>query len=523
MSEGKKNTQTPAPGEPTSGSYKEQVEKRVSEEAVEDLSKPAKSGDPPMDFVLRCLNANELGDGLLFAWLFNDKYRYLGRSGEWMIWSEHYWKIDKVTPDHLARSDVDKVAEVYDRARAKWLENLREAQSAGASKSDVGKLERRIKDLKARVERLRSDRGRFACLAFARDNPASPLAISGDEIDQEPFLLACSNGVIDLQTGELHPGKQNEYLVRHSPIEFHGLETPCPTFETFLLSSMDEDLEMVNFLQRLFGYGLLGQKRSSTFPVLIGRGRNGKSVLTEIIQQALGEDDDETTLAGPIQSEMLLDQGKTRSSAGPSPDIMTLKGLRIAFASETDEGQTFSLSRVKWLSGDDKLTGRYPHDKRNTSFKPSHILVLSTNHKPRVRGADEYAFWERVYLINFPLSFVTHEPKSSTERKADPNLKTKLQNELEGILAWLVKGCLLYQRDGLNPPDKVLQDTSDYKLDEDIIAQFVNACCEEDPKAETGSSELYKVFNWWYCKTQDSRRPLPQRTFGRMLKVKYKD
>ena len=157
--------------------------------------------------------------------------------------------------------------------------------------------------------------------------------------------------------------------MKSSPVEWQGIDAPCPHWEHFVTEIMGDDPEMASFLQRVFGYGVTGLAREHIFLVLFGRGRNGKGIMTEVIQTVLGGQNATTALAGPVQSEMLLDQGKNRSAAGPSPDIMSLRGLRIAFASETDEGQRFSPARVKWFSGGETLTGRYPHDKRNVTFR----------------------------------------------------------------------------------------------------------------------------------------------------------
>ena len=198
---------------------------------------------------------------------------------------------------------------------------------------------------------------------------------------------------------------------------------------------------------------------------------------------------------------VLLDQGKNRNAAGPSPDIMSLRGLRMAFASETDEGQRFSSTRVKWFSGGDTLIGRYPHDKRNISFEPTHLLVLLTNHKPHAPASD-FAFWERLLLVDFPLSFVDRKPQNENERPMDKGLKDRLLQELPGIAAWLVRGCLEWQRVGIAPPAKVREATSEYRRDEDLLADFVDECCdlqqEGQPEIRSKASDLYDAFCAWF-------------------------
>jgi len=129
---------------------------------------------------------------------------------------------------------------------------------------------------------------------------------------------------------------------------------------------------------------------------------------------------------------------------------MALKGKRIVWASETGEGRHLNIGKVKWLTGEDTITARAPFAKRQITFSPTHTLFLLTNHKPHIT-ADDYAIWQRVHLVPFNLSFID-EPKTEYERKRDPDLSKKLKEEASGILAWLVRGCLSWRIEGLNPP-----------------------------------------------------------------------
>lgn len=91
-------------------------------------------------------------------------------------------------------------------------------------------------------------------------------------------------------------------------MEWQGIDAPCPHWEHFVTEIMGDDPEMAAFLQRVFGYGVTGLAREHIFLVLFGRGRNGKGIMTEVIQTVLGEQNATTALAGPVQSEMLLDR-----------------------------------------------------------------------------------------------------------------------------------------------------------------------------------------------------------------------
>jgi len=141
-----------------------------------------------------------------------------------------------------------------------------------------------------------------------------------------------------------------------------------------------------------------------------------------------------------------------------------------------------------------------------------------TNERPRVLGND-FAFWERLLLVPFELSFVDRKPKGKYERRADIHLDDKLRAEASGILAWLVQGCLEWQRDGLNPPVSVINATEDYKKEEDVIGQFIDECCEAGDNFEVKAGDLYKAYKIWAESGKEFI--LSQTKFGMEMKKKF--
>jgi putative DNA primase/helicase len=493
-----------------SDDIKKQVEARVAEAQARAAADPKKNGkrELPPKFVERCLHANELGDGCLFAFLCEDHFIYSKSAKEWFIWNGQHWE-----RDILERSSVqvEKVAECYlqevdeiDRL----IEELKKQERPTAL------LQKKREAYMGRIKRLRSDRGRNACLRMSHTNEDNSLALVGDEFDKQPYLLPCQNGVIDLRTGELRSGRPSELLLKASPIEFKGIKDACPDWEKSIDDIFLGNADMVAFVQRLLGYALIGEVREHILPVFWGQGRNGKGTILEVLHSVLGE------LASPIQSELLLDQGRAKSSSGPSPDVMALRGLRLAFASESDENRRFSPSKVKWLSGGDTLVGRHPHDKYETTFRPTHTLFLMTNNRPNA-PSDDFAFWERVLLIEFQVSFVRREPRAENERPADPDLRLKLAAEYPGILAWLVRGCLAYQEQGLAPPPAVKAATAAYRRNEDRIQDWIDDRCYLHPGVKTGSSDLFDNFRQWYETNVSKMHAMSQKKWGKLMSVKF--
>ncbi len=471
-------------------------------------------------FVMECLDANELGDGILYAALHKDKFVFAKGSESWFAWDRHSWVRDEMD---LAVSAVENVALRYAKEIEVLGGKLAQAMADGSeeAKKKQDYLGDRIDQVKARVKRLRKDSGRQNCLKFAHTNPVLSLAVRAADFDLNPWLLACANGVINLKTGELEPGRPEDYISKRAKASFHGLDggDDFSFWEDALLSIYGGDEQIIKYMQRLYGYGITGLNIEHVFPVLFGRGRNGKGLVVEALTHVLGD------YAGPVPAEMLLDGNRSTSAGGSSPEIMALKGLRLAIASETDEGRRFSAAKVKWLTGGDTLTGRGLYDKQLTRFIPSHLLMLLTNHKPNAPDTD-FAFWERCILVPHKFSFVSRadddeEPLKPNERKADKYLPDKLRSQADAILAWLVAGCIQWQKIGLQPPQSVREATLDYREDENYIGQFLDACCDQGEGFKANASELYEAFSHWYLANVNAKeRFLPsQRAFGQKLQA----
>jgi putative DNA primase/helicase len=475
---------------------------RERERLPESGKKHEKKSKITSIFIQDCLQANELGDGMLFSELNRGRFVYNKSSGEWLYWKDHHWK-----RDIMGYAEIDVESTVVD---SYLRESVRiGGQIAQAIKDDkrdlVDKLQNIQKEIYKRVKRLRAERGRTNCLKFSH-TCQNAIAIDGDELDQNPWHFACKNGVIDLRTGELKPGRPEDYIHKSSPVEFGGIDAPAPKWEMFLREIFQDKESIICFVQRLFGYAATGSVVERILPILSGVGWNGKSTMCEMIMYVLGD------YAAPIPAELLLDQGRVKSSSGPSPDIMALRGLRACFASETDENRRFSTSKVKILTGSDQLVGRRPHDKDQTTFSPSHKLFLITNATPNAPVSD-FAFWERVNLINFNLSFVDRKPQNDSERPRDKDLPEKLKQELSGILAWIIRGCLEWQRIGLDSPPEVQKETLKFKRSLDNLSDFIDECCDLGDELQETAKKLYDKFGEWWTDNISNKVPA-QKTFG---------
>ena len=497
---------------------KQAVEERVNAEAA-DIVAPDAEHKITTDFVLNCLRSNERGDGILFVELHRDKFIYDNMRAHWLIWVGHHWDVD-IMGQHY--SSVENVALRYEAELPIIDKKVRDAKQAEDSDNRVRYLQGIKKKLQSRIDRLRSDKGITATLKAARqyrdDDGNYPLAVHGDEFDRNPWLLACQNGVINLKNGQLMPGRPDDYLLKSCPIHYEGLDVEAPIWEAFLQEIQPDRDDVPCFLARVIGYGITGLNMEHDFYCLYGpRGRNGKSTMLETIKYILGP------LAGPIPTELLMDQGRVANPNGPSEALLDLKGLRIAWASETERGQRFSAGRIKYMTGGDSLKARGNHAKGFVTWEPTHTLFLLTNDKPSVHGDDE-AFWARMNMILFPVHFVKDRAPDPErlEKAVDKALKAKLIDEAPGILAWMVRGCIEWQEKGLAPPKVILEETRSYQEDEDIVLKWITECCDtSNPEAWTQATNLYENFKAWFVKSGQGRKPWGSRTFYEALKRKH--
>jgi len=344
-----------------------------------------------------------------------------------------------------------------------------------------------------------------AMIALARSEPG--IAVRPEQLDANPWLLNTPSGTVNLRDGTCYPHRPEDLLTRITTAAYlPANEAECPTWEAALEKIFAGNVELIGFVQRLLGYSLAGVTTEHVLPILYGSGSNGKSVFIDAILHALGAD-----YACTLAPDMLL---ATRNEQHPTWR-MDLFGRRFVAAVETDEGRRLAEGTVKSLTGGEPVKG---HRMREdwTAFSPTHTLWLATNHKPVVTGTD-HAIWRRLRLIPFTQRFWSGDRGESgpPELKADPSLADKLHREADGILRWLVDGCLAWQRDGLGDPPEVRAATADYRADMDVLGAFIGERCDLRPDATAKASELYEAYKKWAV--ESGERAISSRRFGRTM------
>lgn len=394
---------------------------------------------------------------------------YHGALG-WIAWTGTHWAIgaDHIVVELAART----VRALYAELAKETDDHRRQALAKHAVASES-------------ASRIR------AMVELARTHPA--IRVEPEALDADPWLLGVQNGVIDLRTGQLRPHRREDLITRTIPIEYDP-NARAPRWEAFL-AEIQPDREMRAFLHRFTGYVLTGDTGEQIFVILHGPGSNGKSVLVNILLALLACYGQTTPFTTFLQ----------RRPDAPTNDLADLRGARLAVSSEPDEGARLSESVVKRITGQDPITARHHYQEFQT-FIPVCKVVLVGNHKPRIRGGDA-AIWRRVLLVPFNVKI----PKERRDR----DLPRKLKDELPGILAWAVQGCLTWQREGLRPPEAIIAATDLYRREEDHFGRFLEDVCEFGVGLSVTASALRATYLAW-CE-REGEEPLGTRTVARSL------
>lgn len=317
-------------------------------------------------------------------------------------------------------------------------------------------------------------------------------------LDSSPWHLNVNNGVVDLRTGELVPHDPAYMMTKLAPIDYNAdaqAKLWIKTVEKVTLEDNKDGKPIAKFLQRWFGYCATASCREQVFVVHYGSGKNGKSTILDTVADVLGD------YAATAAPSLMVSTGANDRHA---TEIADLFGRRMVTAHESGEGSLLREDFIKQATGGDKLKARYMRQDF-FEFNPTHKLQLLTNHKPSVKGQDE-GIWRRVLLVPYLARFGGQEEVDA--RRAthlrDTTIAENLKRELEGVLAWIVKGAVAWYRDGLNPPDTVLSASASYKSEQDRVAQFVDECCElvddEEWAPVTGEfGGIYPAYHQW-CK-----------------------
>lgn len=338
-----------------------------------------------------------------------------------------------------------------------------------------------------------------------------------EEIDADPFILGCTNGTLDLRTGELKDSEPADLLTRRCRAAYNP-KAKSKVFDNFL-KQIVPDRKTRDYLQLAFGYSLTGSVREHKFFFVHGPPGSGKGTLVETFAYLMGS---YATSAEP--STFMLKQNA--SGSAPSEDIARLAGVRFIVTSEPEQGSKWASAQLSKLTGGDEITARFLH-QASFSFFPEFKLWFTANHRPRV-GSARSGVWRRMKVVEIPGKI--EKPDTSLR---DVTMRTA--EVLEAFLAWAVKGAIRWHEENyltgapIEDAPEVAEATEEYAQEEDQVGRFLAEVVKEVATAEEVAGDkslesrrvakalLYKIYTDW-ASQEGIKMPKTKKSFGSELK-----
>lgn len=338
-----------------------------------------------------------------------------------------------------------------------------------------------------------------------------------DKLNSKDDLLPVLGGlVVNLRDGSIGQRIKEDYFSMQCPVNYRPSVT-SDRIKEFIQAIALDDLELIDWLQYIFGYFLTGCNHFEKFFIFYGElGANGKTTLSNLLQCILGD--------YYVQADKSIVTKLEEAKAGSaSPFLAELRGRRVAVSSELKVEDKLNEAQIKAITGGDPVKARELYGSP-MEFKPKCKLVTLTNHKPEC--SVDPALWRRMCLVPFECQFVDN-PKDSYQRKLNDTFKsiiTKDHDDHSAFLNWCVGGAIRVFKEKFYLPKVVEEATKEYYAEQDILKQFVDAWCIYAPVGKERSKEyrvqasvLHERYCAW-CERYD-RKPLGVRLFGKGMRM----
>ncbi len=147
------------------------------------------------------------------------------------------------------------------------------------------------------------------------------------------------------------------------------------------------------------------------------------------------------------------------------------------------------------------------------TFKPSHSIVLCTNHMPSVKVMDS-GTWDRLIVVPFRGRFRSQENEIK-------NYGNYLVRACGGaILSWIIDGAREYIRNDykLDIPECIISATEQYQQENDWLTDFFNEWVALDKNEDTYGSDIYEAYTS-FC-SEHGERMLPMSSVLPLVETK---
>lgn len=325
--------------------------------------------------------------------------------------------------------------------------------------------------------------------------------------DSKTNIVCFKNGVMDLDTGIFRDGEPEDYITLSMGCKYipYNPETEESKGLNKFLSEVLVDEPVRKYFIEIISTCLSGEQKIQRLPIAYGSGANGKSKITNLLEKTMG------MYATTIQPEVVTGNGHKGNGQTATPETAKIQGRRLVTIKEISDRTHFRMDIMKRLTGGDKISARDVYEK-SREFTPQCLILVVTNHLPRVSDSTDEAAWRRIREILFKSRFKDKEQIEQLKKKDPENAKYlfEIDYELEGkVNKWIeaFAGLLVDTYKNLKAnnfrivePEAVVEETRRYMIESDIYHEFLSDQIEETANVTDyiELSRLFTEFKEWF-------------------------
>ena len=420
------------------------------------------------------------------------------KADKWYRFSKHRWVEDECGTT-LRRNISEGLRQLYRKKGEELSRNVSDNDEGAEPSPSHESLSTKIWEI---VVKLSQTVHKDHILKEARELFFDPEIKFLDLLDSNPYLLCCKNGVIDVKERTFRAGRAEDYLSKSTNIEYKKLDRKR---DATIIAEIEDFMEKLypipdvrKYMWQHFASVLVGVNLNQKLHMYVGGGENGKSALTDLMSQTLGD----YYLIAPLS---LITQSRQKQGQA-SPDIVALKGVRYAVMQEPSKDDKINDGAMKELtSGIEPIKGRNLFSTPIT-FIPQFKIIVCSNNFMKVNTTD-HGTWRRLAVVDHVSLFTDNPAKDDPEKpyqfKKDPIIIQRFPIWKEVFLAMLVE--IVFETQGRVDQCKFIDDSSlKYREREDHIAQFINEKLVLEPnnqEAKLTKVEVSSEFKIWYENT----------------------
>lgn len=325
---------------------------------------------------------------------------------------------------------------------------------------------------------------------------------SFEDLNRQPLhTIAFTNGLLDVLDGKLYSYSEIDaedlYIINQLPHKYPTSEPPHDRIDKWLdfICLDPDDKEM---LLQYAGLCMTHDTRQQKFLMLKGKGGQGKSIVINMINAVVGEEN---------LSHLALE-----TISGNKFMAWTLLGKLVNSCGDLRNKPLEDITVIKKLVGEDPIDAEIKYAIAPVSFLNYAKLLFSANEIPLIKNERTDGFYRRLLVLEMP----------NTPPEINPNLTSELKEQLDGFI-WLAVQALqrMYGRDGngkiiISKNSKT--QTEKHKYFSDSVSGFIHEMLNEDESGRVSTTDMWKMYQH-YCEEEECQG-LGKKSFFKALEDK---